>query len=199
MLLINAVKRHADTKEVEEQQIVLSDEKELTSAMPDFEDGLPKAGVAELLADFDYEAIEKIDPFYTPEIMNNYRSLYDINTDMIGWLYIEDTVVDYPVMQTPEDENYYLTRDFYSNENANGTLIMDTDSIVGVGVAYNDYSNGQKPSTNLIIHGHTMRNGDMFGSIDMYADEEYGRTHNIICFDSLYEEREYELIAVFYS
>lgn len=199
MLLINAVKRHADTKEVEEQQIVLSDEKELTSAMPDFEDGLPKAGVAEILDDFDYEAIEKIDPFYTPEIMNNYRSLYDMNTDMIGWLYIEDTVVDYPVMQTPEDENYYLTRDFYRNENANGTLIMDTDSIVGVGVAYNDYSNGQKPSTNLIIHGHTMRNGDMFGSLDLYADEEYGRNHSIICFDSLYEEREYELIAVFYS
>lgn len=199
MLLINAVKRHADTKEVEEQQIVLSDEKELASAMPDFEDGLPKAGVAEILDDFDYEAIEKIDPFYTPEIMNNYRSLYDMNTDMIGWLYIEDTVVDYPVMQTPEDENYYLTRDFYRNENANGTLIMDTDSIVGVGVAYNDYSNGQKPSTNLIIHGHTMRNGDMFGSLDLYADEEYGRNHSIICFDSLYEEREYELIAVFYS
>ena len=64
-------------------------------------------------------------------------------------------------MQTPEDENYYLTHDFYHNENTNGTLIMDKDSNVGVGVAYNDYSNGKKPSTNLIIHGHTMRNGDM--------------------------------------
>lgn len=199
MLLISTVKRHADTKEAEEQQVVLSDEKEMASVMPDFKDGLPKAGVAEILDDFDYEAIAKIDPFYTTQIMTKYQSLYETNSDMIGWLYIKDTVIDYPVMQTPEDENYYLTRDFYHNENSNGTLIMDTDSVVGVGIADNEYSNGQRPSTNLIIHGHTMRNGDMFGSLDMYADEEYGRTHNIICFDSLYEEREYELIAVFYS
>lgn len=199
MIFANAIIKYVDSKETKEQQIVLIDEKELDFSYDFSNDGLPSAGVATVLENMDYEKLGKIDPFYTPEIMNNYRSLYDINTDMIGWLYIEDTVVDYPVMQTPEDENYYLTRDFYRNENANGTLIMDTDSIVGVGVAYNDYSNGQKPSTNLIIHGHTMRNGDMFGSLDLYADEEYGRNHSIICFDSLYEEREYELIAVFYS
>lgn len=199
MLLANTLRKYMNSKEAKEQQNVLTEEKKIMFT-PDISHGwLPCGGVATVIGEMDYEKLAKIDPLYMPEIMNNYQALYDANNDMIGWLYIEDTVVDYPVMQTPEDENYYLTRDFYHNENANGTLIMDTDSVVGVGVAYNDYTNGQKPSTNLIIHGHTMRNGDMFGSLDLYEDEEYGRNHSTICFDSLYEEREYELIAVFYS
>ena len=123
-------------------------------------------------------------------MLPKYQTLYEQNQDLIGWLTIEDTVIDYPVMQTPEDENYYLKLDFNKEPNENGCLIMDTDSIVGMGTA---------PSTNLIIHGHTMKSGQMFGDLDLYQDKEYGLSHATICFDSLYEKREYELIAVFYS
>lgn len=133
------------------------------------------------------------------EMLPEYRQLYEQNNDLIGWLKIEDTVIDYPVMQTPEDENYYLHLDFYGEKNENGSLIMDTDSVVGVGRAEQQYDNGIAPSTNLIIHGHTMKSGQMFGDLDRYAEKEYGAEHNIICFDSLYEKREYELIAAFYS
>ena len=88
---------------------------------------------------------------------------------------------------------------FDREENRNGCLILDNDSNVGVGTAEQQYANGSKPSTNLIIHGHTMKSGQMFGKLSLYEDKEYGLAHNIICFDSLYEKREYELIAVFYS
>ena len=135
----------------------------------------------------------------SPQILEEYRNLYEQNNDFIGWLSIEDTIIDYPVMQTPEDENQYLYLDFYGNENKNGCLVMDTDAVVGNGTAVQDYLNGTAPSTNLIIHGHTMKSGQMFGNLDLYKDEDYGKAHNLICFDSLYEHREYELLAVFYS
>lgn len=134
-----------------------------------------------------------------PEMLPEYKELYDLNQDMIGWLTIDGTNIDYPVMQTIEDECYYLTLDFYGEYNRNGCLIMDTDSVVGTGTAALDYTDGTSPSTNLIIHGHTMKSGDMFGNLPLYAEEAYGKEHSIIRFDSLYEEREYELIAVFYS
>ena len=129
----------------------------------------------------------------------DYQALYEQNNDFAGWLRIEDTVIDYPVMQHLEDENYYLTRGFDREENRNGCLILDNDSNVGVGKAEQQYADGSKPSTNLIIHGHTMKSGQMFGKLSLYEDKEYGMSHNIICFDTLYEKREYELIAVFYS
>lgn len=134
-----------------------------------------------------------------PEMLPQYESLYDINNHLIGWLFIEGTVIDYPVMQTPDDENYYLELDFNKQPNKNGSLIMDTDSVVGSGTKSRDYQDGTAPSTNLIIHGHTMKSGEMFGDLQRYAEEEYGKNHSIIGFDSLYEEREYELISVFYS
>lgn len=133
------------------------------------------------------------------EIMPEYKELYDTNNYMIGWLTIDGTNVDYPVVQTPEDENMYLRKDFYGEDNDNGTLIMDTDSTVGIGRLENDYLGGEKPGSNLIIHGHTMRSGAMFGKLNLYKNEEYEKEHSIIKFDSLYEKREYEVIAVFYS
>lgn len=132
-------------------------------------------------------------------MLPEYEALYRKNSDIIGWLKIEDTLIDYPVMQTPEDENYYLYRGFDKTDNQNGSLIMDTDSVVGMGILENQYSGGIAPSTNLIIHGHTMKSGQMFGNLMLYEKEEYGKEHNIIKFDSLYEHREYELISVFYS
>ena len=134
-----------------------------------------------------------------PEILPKYRALYGLNPDMAGWLTVEGTVIDYPVMQTMEDESYYLSYDFYGQPSSSGCLIMDTDSVVGTGTKADGYAGGEAPSTNLIIHGHTMRNGDMFGDLDLYGDEAYGKEHSLIRFDSLYEEREYELLAVFYS
>ena len=135
-----------------------------------------------------------------PEILEKYKAIYEENNDLIGWLTIDDTVIDYPVMQTPDDEEYYLHRGFDKKYNDNGCLIMDTDSNVGTGTEEGSYMLGEdRPSDNLIIHGHTMKNGEMFGNLSLYKDKDYAEKHKIIKFDSLYESREYEVIAVFYS
>ena len=97
------------------------------------------------------------------------------------------------------DEEYYLNRDFDKNYSLNGCPIMDTDSVVGTGTAANDYKDGTEPSTNLIIHGHNMKNGDMFGDLDKFRDKSFYETHKIIQLQTLYEDREYEIISVFLS
>lgn len=132
-------------------------------------------------------------------LLPEYRNMQELNADMAGWLSIGDTVINYPVMQTLQDEEYYLYRDFWKRNNRNGSLILDTDSCIGTGTGQNAYTDGTEPSTNLIIHGHNMKSGAMFGELEKYADKEYGLNHRRIQLDSLYEKREYELMAVFYS
>ena len=133
------------------------------------------------------------------EILPAYRVMVEENPDMIGWLSIDGTVIDYPVMQTPEDEDYYLDKSFDRQPNSNGCLILGAACSAGIGTREDGYENGSPPSTNLIIHGHTMESGMMFGELSLYEDQEYASDHNTIYFDSLYEYREYEVIAAFYS
>nr|WP_318684113.1 class B sortase [uncultured Acetatifactor sp.] len=119
---------------------------------------------------------------------NPYAEVFSMNDDMVAWLLIEGTKIDYPVMQTPEDENYYLHRDFYGNEDQAGCLILDTDSSLQGEI-----------TTNQIIHGHNMRAGTMFGDLDLYQDEEYCKNHSRIRLFTRETERNYEVISVFYS
>jgi len=127
-------------------------------------------------------------PEPTPEpVVNPYRDSFLANSDMAAWIQIPGTVIDYPVMWTPEDEEYYLYRDFNKKENTNGCLILDTDSCL------------DPLTTNLIIHGHNMKSGAMFGHLKDYEDPAFYQEHkNIILYtDGL--ERNYEVIAVFRS
>ncbi len=119
---------------------------------------------------------------------NPYAEVFSMNDDMVAWLLIEGTKIDYPVMQTPEDENYYLHRDFYGNEDQAGCLILDTDTSLQGEI-----------TTNQIIHGHNMRAGTMFGELDLYQDEEYCKNHSRIRLFTRETERNYEVISVFYS
>ena len=175
MLIVNAGNKKAKEESFLEQQQQLQQQKEVVDTVEE-------------------EAITNEDG-----ILLEYEELYNQNNDMIGWLKIDDTVIDYPVMQTMDDEQYYLNRNFEKESDDNGCLIMDTDSVVGEGTREFGYVESKEPSSNLIIHGHNMKSGNMFGNLDLYEDEAYGKEHNIICFDSLYEKREYELISVFYS
>ena len=185
-----------DKRDDTAQQAELESLRELTD--PGFAEGLQRlADIPPSLAFMSEEEPEAVEVCYS--MLPDMEALYEENSHIIGWITIEDTKIDYPVMQTPEDENFYLNRSFYGEENDNGCLIMDTDSTVGVGTAENGYEAGAEPSTNLIIHGHNMRSGEMFGDLELYEEEAYAEVHPIICFDSLYEHREYEVIAVFYS
>lgn len=117
----------------------------------------------------------------------SYANIFAENDDMVAWLNIPGTEIDYPVMQTMEDEEYYLYRNFKKEKDKNGCLILDTDS---------DLSNA---TGNMIIHGHNMRSGAMFGNLGEYASEEYGKAHDTITLTTKTETRTYKLVAAFYS
>lgn len=126
-------------------------------------------------------------PTATPAVENPYKQSFLANSDMAGWLVIPGTGVDYPVMWTPGDENYYLYRDFDGSENKNGSLILDTDSSL------------DPLTTNLIIHGHNMRSGAMFGNLTDYESQEFYEEHKQIILHTEECQRNYEVIAVFRS
>lgn len=122
-----------------------------------------------------------------PAVKNPYEDYYLANPDMAGWLVVPGTVIDYPVMWTPEDENFYLYRDFKKRDNNNGSLILDTDSSL------------DPLTTNLIIHGHNMKSGAMFGNLTDYEKKSYFEDHKQIILYTPECQRNYEVIAVFRS
>jgi len=121
-----------------------------------------------------------------PEVLDEYKNLYNSNKRLIGWLKIDDTNIDYPVMQTTDNE-YFLTHNINQQKDRNGALFLDKDCDV------------LAPSTNLIVYGHHMRSGNMFGTLDKYSSEEYYKEHPVIQFDSIYEKGTYEVMYVFRS
>ncbi len=121
-----------------------------------------------------------------PPVLEKYRALYQENGDLVGWLSIEGTDIDYSVMQR-EDDEYYLHHDFYGEESRYGCLYVKGQADVDT------------PGTNFIIYGHNMKDGSMFGDLDLYRKESFWQEHPRISFDTLYEERIYEIIAVFRS
>ncbi len=132
------------------------------------------------------EPVETPTPTPSP-VVNPYLDSFLANDDMAAWLQIPETDIDYPVMWTPRDEEYYLRRGFDGARNQNGCLILDTDSCL------------DPLTTNLIIHGHNMRSGTMFGTLEDYEDEAYCQEHNRIILYTEDCQRNYEVVAVFRS
>lgn len=114
-----------------------------------------------------------------------YQQLYAENPKMVGWLRIEGTVIDYPVMHTPQDPEKYLYRNFQGQDSAAGTPFMDYRCTA--------------ESDNLVIYGHNMADGSMFHTLPDYQQKNHWEAHPTIRFDSVYEEREYEVVAAFYD
>ena len=121
-----------------------------------------------------------------PPILAKYETLYKKNKKLIGWLKIDDTNIDYPVMQTVNNE-YYLDHNFNQEYDKNGSLFLDKDC------------NAAFPNTNMIIYGHHMKSGKMFGNLNYYSKESYYKEHPQIQFDTIYEEGLYDIMYVFRS
>jgi sortase B len=105
-------------------------------------------------------------------------------SDVVGWLYCEGTVINYPVVQA-EDNSYYLRRMLDGSYNSNGTLFMDCRDDPNMG------------SLNTIIYGHHMRSGAMFAILDEFSNQEFYEEHPVMWF--LTEQRAYriDLISTF--
>ncbi len=120
------------------------------------------------------------------KVLPEYQTLYNKNKSLIGWLKIDDTNIDYPVMQTVNNE-YYLDHNYDQEYDKNGSLFLDKDCDV------------VHRNTNLIIYGHHMKSGKMFGNLNMYSSEDYCKKHSTIQFDTIYEKGTYEVMYVFRS
>ena len=118
-------------------------------------------------------------------IQTEYVDLFNLNPDLVGWIYVEGTEINYPVMQTPEWVNYYLKRDFYGQSNDHGSIYVD------------EMANIKRPSANLTIYGHKMKDGSMFASLLNYTDKSFYQQHSTIDFNTIYQNGTYEIIAVF--
>lgn len=121
-----------------------------------------------------------------PQMLEKFKELYEQNNELVGWLSIEGMEIDFPVMQCMDDE-YYLKHDFFKKEDKHGVPYVRARADVNA------------PSTNFIIYGHNMFDGSMFAPLEGYQKESFYREHPIISFDTLYEERTYEIVAVFLS
>lgn len=115
----------------------------------------------------------------------NLEKLYDLNNDFIGWLKINGTNISYPVMQTDSNrKEYYLRKNFYKEYSQLGTPYIA------------EYCNVQT-SDNVIIYGHHITNYQVFGELEKYKKKEFYDNHKIINFNTIYENADYEIIAVF--
>ena len=132
-----------------------------------------------------YDSKEKV-VLDEAKILPELRDIYKINHDLVGWITIPETEVDYPVVQS-QDRDYYLTHDFYGETNSNGQIILDAQC--------DPYT----PSYNLVISGHNMLNGTMFAKLLYYSSSYFWRAHKTFEFDSLMERKQYVIFAAFYS
>lgn len=112
--------------------------------------------------------------------------LLDINKDTVGWLTVNNTNIDYPVVQY-SDNDYYLNRDFYQNKNRHGWIFMDYRN------SYSDLSD------NTIIYGHNLANQKMFGTLRYATNASwYTKTNNqIITLNTLDSNLKWKIISVY--
>lgn len=121
----------------------------------------------------------------TAPVLSPYEALAEENPDFAGWLSIPDTPVDYPVMYTPQEPEYYLRRAFDGSDAVSGSLFIGAGCVPG--------------GAHVIIYGHNMNDGSMFGSLAQYAEKDYAAAHPVIRFDTLDEAGQYRVLAAFYS
>ena len=121
----------------------------------------------------------------TPTGFHRYDALYEQNHDLFGWVCIDGTKLNYPVMHTPDDPERYLRRAFDGTYSVSGVPFLDGSCYEGCG--------------NYIVYGHHMKNGSMFAALADYADESFWQEHPVVRFDTLDGAGEYEVLAAFYS
>jgi len=129
----------------------------------------------------DSEAFQKL----KAERLSQYRKLAELNEDVIGWIKIDGTVIDYPVMQTPDNPDFYLKHGFDKQHSTYGMIYMDEDCSL------------EGECRNFLLYGHHMKNGSMFASLEKYTDKAFYEEHPIINFDTLDDLGQYEVVAAF--
>ena len=138
--------------------------------------------------DFEDESGDVADPKSDDgKLRRSFDKLLAQNSDIVGWIQIEETSIDYPVMQTPSDNEFYLHRNFNKAYEFSGLPFVDARCDV------------KKPSENLIIYGHHMNTDTMFTAVHEYKKKAFFEEHPIIQFDTIYGQGDYQICYVILS
>ncbi len=159
-----------ETIEIDENQVIKNTQEEEKEEMND---------------QTEEENIDKTNNQKT-ERMLKVQKLKEENSDIVGWLEIEGTSINYPVLQGTDNE-YYMNHNYKKQKSKNGSIFLIKDY---------DWS---IPSSNLLIYGHNLNNGTMFQELLKYASEDFYKEHPIIRFTTNKEDAEYEIISAFKS
>lgn len=116
------------------------------------------------------------------ESLRDLSALFEQNSECIGWLCIPDTAVNYPVMLTPGNPQKYLRMNFYGEYSISGVPFLDYRCSLDGG--------------NLLIYGHNMKNGTMFGELKSYTDPAFCADHPTIEFQTADGLFRYEVVEV---
>lgn len=114
-----------------------------------------------------------------------YQALYTQNSDLAGWIQIDETNINYPVMQSKQDPDFYLKHNFEKADSPHGCPYVQANCDL------------QTPSDNILVYGHNMKDGTMFSDLLQYKRESFWEQHRIIQFDTLTAQAEYTVMAVF--
>lgn len=128
------------------------------------------------------------DPLYDEEgRLKEFSGLLAVNQDVKGWITIDGTNIDYPVLQSGKDDpEYYLHRNINRKYDKQGSLFLDVNSSV------------EENTRNLVIYGHNMKSTDnMFHHLLKYDDLDFYKEHPVITFDSLYRKGQWKIISIF--
>ncbi|WP_020618358.1 class B sortase [Paenibacillus daejeonensis] len=113
-----------------------------------------------------------------------FHRLHEINSDIVGWLRIDHTPIDYPVLQS-DDNDYYLKHNVDKQASRRGSIFMD-------------YRNTSiTDDIHTVIYGHHMKDGSMFGELAKYKDAAYYREHPTITFEGIEEATAWEIFSVY--
>ncbi|MBO5868888.1 MAG: class B sortase [Oscillospiraceae bacterium] len=119
------------------------------------------------------------------EVLPEFQELYLLNNDIVGWMQIPGTDINYPVMQTPDEPNFYLDHDFDKKSSKHGALYAREQCDIN------------RPSANITIYGHRMKDRSMFAQLDKYMEKSFFEENPYIYFDTLTELHTYKIVAVF--
>ena len=124
-------------------------------------------------------------PHVNTTILSEMKAIYALNNDVVGWIYIEGTNIDYPVLQRKSDPDYYLYRDFYGKDDPHGSIYAE------------EHCNVFTPTDVVTLYGHHMADGTMFKDIYYYTTESYFKSHPYVYFDTLYTRHKYAVVLLF--
>lgn len=180
--IFSGTKIHAHFKEAQEQ----ADLYESLAQLVEQAETAPEAETIPATAPEEDATTPAASPEPTePEILPEYAELYAQNSDLVGWIRIEDTRINYPVMQSPDSPDFYLTHGFDKGETDYGCPYVA------------EICDVWKPSDNLIIYGHHKKNGTMFTDLKKFRKQSFWEEHKTFTFDTIYEKQTYEIVAVF--